>query len=72
MAGLESPNGLGATVRSSGEGSILLFRPLTDAAREWLKENVQGDAQWFGDALVVERRYAGDLAVGMLAAGLTA
>ena len=54
------------------EGSILLFRPLTDAAREWLKENVQEDAQWFGDALVVECRYAGDLAVGMLAAGLTA
>ncbi len=52
------------------EGSILLFRPLTDAACEWLKENVQEGAQWFGDALVVEHRYAGDLAVGMVNAGL--
>jgi hypothetical protein len=58
------------TVRN--EGTILLFYPLTDPAREWLKENVQDDAQWFGDALVVEHRYAGDLAMAMLAAGLTA
>ena len=54
------------------EGTILLFRPLTDAAREWLKANVQEDAQWFGGALVVEHRYAGDLAVGLIKAGFTA
>ena len=28
--------------------------------------------QWFGGALVVEHRYAGDLAVGMIKAGFTA
>ena len=54
------------------EGSILLFRPLTDAAREWLEEHVQEDAQWFGGALVVEHRFAGDLAVGLVQAGFTA
>jgi hypothetical protein len=54
------------------EGTILLFRPLTDAAREWLEENVQADAQWFRGALVVEHRYAGDLAVGLIQAGFTA
>ena len=54
------------------EGSILLFRPLTDAAREWIEEHLQEDATWFGEALVVQHRYASDLAMGMLAAGLTA
>ena len=52
------------------EGTILLFRPLTKAAREWLEENVQEDAQWFGDALVVEHCYAGAFAVGLVNAGL--
>ena len=54
------------------EGSILLFRPLTDSTREWLEENVQEGALWFGRALVVEHRYAGGLAVGLLKAGFTA
>jgi hypothetical protein len=54
------------------DGTILLFRPLTDAAREWLEANVQEDAQWFGGALVVEHRYAGALAVALIEAGFTA
>ena len=51
-------------------GSIVLFAPLTEAAREWLDMNVQDDAQWFAGALAVEHRYAGDLANGMMADGL--
>lgn len=51
-------------------GSILLFRMNTPAASEWVSENVQPDAQFFGDALAVERRYARDLATGMQADGL--
>lgn len=39
-------------------GSIVLVRPLTDAAREWIEENVEIDAQWLGESLAVERRYA--------------
>lgn len=50
------------------EGSIVLFKPLTDEAREWLECNVQEDAQWFGGALVVEPRYAANLAQGILEA----
>jgi hypothetical protein len=38
-------------------GSLWLCRPLTDAAREHLEENVSDEAQWFGGALVVEPRY---------------
>jgi hypothetical protein len=54
------------------EGTILLFRPLTDACRQWLEKNVQNDAHWFGEALVVEHRFAGNLAVGLIEAGFTA
>ena len=51
-------------------GSIFLFRMNTPAAVEWISQNVQSDAQFFGDALAVEHRYARDLAVGMQANGL--
>lgn len=49
-------------------GSIFLFRPESDSAREWLEENTDG--QWFGGALAVEPRYARDLADAMLDEGL--
>lgn len=52
------------------EGSLVLFFPITEAARTWIDENVQEDAQWFGTALVVEHRYAGDLAQGMVNDGI--
>ena len=51
-------------------GSIFLFRMNTSAAVEWVAEDVQRDAQFFGDALVVEHRYAGDLAAGIVQDGL--
>ena len=52
------------------EGSIFLFQPVTSRARAWIAENVQPDAQWLGDALVVEHRYAIELATAMRDAGL--
>ena len=51
-------------------GSILLFRMNTPASVRWVTENVQQDAQFFGDALVVEPRYARDLAAGIATDGL--
>jgi hypothetical protein len=39
-------------------GMLYTFCPLTLRAKEWIDEHVQGDAQWFGHALVVEHRYA--------------
>ena len=43
--------------------SIFLFRPLTKAAQEWFCLHCPpGDNhQYFGNALVVEHRYASDL-----------
>lgn len=54
----------------ANEGTVFLFNPLTSRAKEWLSENVQPDAQWFGTTLVVEHRYAWALAQGMQREGL--
>lgn len=51
-------------------GSIFLFRMNTLEARQWVSENVQDDAQFFGDALVVEWRCARDLAAAIVRSGL--
>jgi hypothetical protein len=53
------------------EGTVFLFCPLTSQAKEWVDEHVQPDAMWFGNALVVEHRFAWGLAQGMKDAGLT-
>jgi hypothetical protein len=50
--------------------TLFLFRLNTRAASDWVSENVQPDAQFLGDALVVEPRYVRELAVGMIAGGL--
>ncbi len=52
------------------EGTFLLFNPLTSRAKEWIDNNVQDDAQWFGTTLIVEHRYAWGLAQGMKDDGL--
>jgi hypothetical protein len=49
-------------------GSIVLVRPLTNEAREWLEENTDG--QWWTGALAVEPRYVEGLVEGMVEAGL--
>lgn len=54
------------------EGSVFLFHLNTEAAKDWVAENVSGESMYFGDALVVEPRYAGDLAAGMINDCLTA
>ena len=57
-------------VKVENHGTLFLFRLLTDAARDWVEAHVDPEAQWFGGALVVEHRYARDLAQGMLDDGL--
>jgi hypothetical protein len=52
------------------EGTLFLFCPLTSRAKEWIHEHVQPDAMWFGNALVVEHRFALGLAQGMKDEGL--
>jgi hypothetical protein len=52
------------------EGTLFLFCPLTVRAKTWITERVQPNAQWFGNALVVEHRFARGLAQGMKDEGL--
>jgi len=52
-------------------GGLLMVRPLTGEAQTWLHENVQDDAQWFGESLAVEHRYAEPLITGLRDAGFT-
>ena len=60
----------GADISVSNCGTIFLFRPLTDAAREHLESNCP-DAQWFGGALACEHRYAGGLTGTLQSDGFT-
>jgi hypothetical protein len=67
MAAIQSQ----ADVLVTGDGgSLFLVHPQSDAAKQWIEENVQSDAQWFGRYLVVEHRYIRNLVTGMLEAGL--
>jgi len=51
--------------------TVYSFELMTDAARQWVDENVQAEAwQWLGHSLAVEHGYTRELAQGMLDAGL--
>ena len=58
-------------VRVTNEGNLILFEPCTLAAREWLNLHVPTEATYWAGQLVVEHRYAYDLADGMASDGLT-
>ena len=47
------------------EGTIVLFEPLTDAARTWWSSNVDPECMTFGNAYAVEHRYAQDIVEGI-------
>lgn len=57
-------------VKIQNEGGVFLFDLITDAAREWVGEHIPESALYFGGALVVEHRYALDIATGMENDGL--
>ncbi len=58
-------------LRTECHGSIYLLRPLTDAGREWIEENINlEEAQTWGGAVVVEHRYIWDIVAGAEMAGL--
>jgi len=40
----------------NNQGTLFRFYPLTARAKQWIAENVQSDATWFNDVLVVEHR----------------
>jgi hypothetical protein len=58
-----------ADVEVMNEGTIFLFTPLTQEAKDWIESHVE-DPMYYGNSLVVEHRYALDLAEGMVNDGL--
>ena len=54
----------------SDHGTVITIRPLSEAARQWLDENVVAEPwQWLDGALCAEHRFARDLVDEIAAAG---
>lgn len=54
-----------------GEGNLMMLQPLTEPAKEWVREHLPSDAPKFGSAVAIEHRYAQDIVNGILDDGLT-
>lgn len=51
-------------------GTIWLLRPVTDAADEWVRDNLPDFAMRFGGAVAIEARYIEAIIHGIEADGL--
>lgn len=51
-------------------GSILVVRPVTEAAKEWTDISIDPTAQWWGQGFAVEPRFVCNLIAGIEEAGL--
>ena len=52
-----SPTEGGADFRCENHHSLFLLYPLTPTAHSWTKQHLPENAQWFGNAVVIEHRY---------------
>jgi hypothetical protein len=59
----------GPDLRIHDHGSVFLLEPASDAGQEWIDEHI-GEAQTWGNSIVVEHRYIGGIAAGAMADGL--
>ena len=58
-------------VRIRDEGSVVAFTLETEAAKTWVKENLETEPwQWLGESLVIDHRMSGPIIDGMMSAGL--
>lgn len=56
--------------RITDEGSLVGFKPVSEAALDWITENVESEPwQWMGTYLWVDHRMAQPLLDGIIAAG---
>ena len=51
-------------------GSVVLLTPRTDAARDWVEDNLPDDVQMLGNGIAIEGRYVGDILTGIECDGL--
>jgi hypothetical protein len=56
----------------TGSGTVYLFCPLTQTARDWLARfcPAGGDHQYFADCLAIEARYVSNIVIQAAMAGL--
>ena len=64
------PTMLSLDVEVRDEGTLLVFVPLTGAARDWCRECLPFDCPRWAGGYVVEHRYADDIIDGMTGDGL--
>jgi hypothetical protein len=57
--------------RLAPHGSICLLHPQTEAARLWIDEHIDDEAQQWGGAIVIEPRYVQPIVDGLRADDLT-
>jgi hypothetical protein len=60
-----------ADLSFANHGSLFVLSANTDTGRDWIAEHIPGDAQTWCGGIVVEPRYAGDIANGAMGDGLT-
>lgn len=51
--------------------SIFLLTPNSEAATEWVDDNIDSEAMRWGNAVVVEHRYIRDIVDGLIEDGFT-
>jgi hypothetical protein len=54
----------------SDHGTIFLVQPNTAAGRQWVEDHIPSDATFWGEAVVVEHRFIGDIISGFRLEGL--
>ena len=59
------------TVIGRGHDTVLLLRPNTEEAEEWVNMHLPEDAMRMGLAYAIENRYLGPIVEGIIADGLT-
>jgi hypothetical protein len=52
-------------------GTVLLLRPNTESAQDWIDRSVSPEATWFGGSVVVERRFIDFLLEGITSDNLS-
>lgn len=52
-------------------GSIVLLRPVSAAAKDWVGEHFTDDAQWHGPAVAIEANYFLDIFEAIVAENLS-
>jgi len=55
----------------TGHGSVYLLTPNTEAATEWLNDNLAGDLLRLGNSVAVEHRFVDHVMDGIESDGLT-